>query len=239
MFSQAFKHNFLKVMLHRTKLHKSSKFTNTPISKKISENTAQISISSPEIIENDTQHDHLMDSKSKILQVQESTGLDYKKVSVKQLKFELKQLGLKISGNKNELFDRLKKHLEDKDVKLEDFIAIRDNYSPESVQKQESVANPMSNLIMANINEEIPNEEIPKEKPPKIIPDLDQSIVLKVLFNSALDSERDNHMMLAKEVAFKLDESNIDLIFKIIDTIGVNMVLELFKKTQEKEAEGL
>ena len=232
MFSQPlFRYNFLKVMLHRTRLHKSSKFTNIPISKIISENTTQIGISSPEIIEND---DHVIDSKSKTTQQVKSTSLDHKKVSVEQLKKELTQLGLSISGNKNELFDRLKKHLEDKDVKLEDFIAISDNYSPESSKKQESVVNPMSYMIMANINEEIPNE-----KSPKIIPDLDHSIVEKVHFHSALGSKRNSQMMLAKELAFKLDESNIDLIFKIIDTIGVNMVLELFKKTQEKEAEGL
>ena len=109
---------------------------------------------------------------------------------------------------------RLKEHLKEKDVRIEDFIAIHDNYSPESVQKQ--AANPMSNMIMANINEEIPNENSPK-----FIPDLDQSIVEKVLFHSALGSESDYHMMLAKDLAFKLDESNIDLIFKIIDRIGV------------------
>ena len=205
MFSQSlFKYNFLKVLVHRTRLHKSSK------------NTTQISIStSPEVIENKTK----------------STALNYDKITVKELKEELKNLGLSTSGKKIKLFVRLKEHLKEKDVRKEDFIAIQDNYSSESVQKQ--AANPMSNMIIANIN-----EEIPSENSPKIIPDLDQSIVEKVLFHSALSSESDYHMMLAKELAVKLDESNIDLIFKIINGIGVKIVLELFKKTQEKEAEG-
>ena len=205
MFSQSlFKYNFLKVLVHRTRLHKSSK------------NTTQISIStSPEVIENKTK----------------SIALNYDKITVKELKEELNNLGLSTSGKKIKLFVRLKEHLKEKDVRIEDFIAIHDNYSPESVQKQ--AANPMSNMIMANINEEIPNENSPK-----FIPDLDQSIVEKVLFHSALGSESDSHMMLAKDLAFKLDESNIDLIFKIIDRIGVKIVLELFKKTQVKEAEG-
>ena len=195
MFSQSlFKYNFLKVLVHRTKLHKSSK------------NTTLISIStSPEFIEDKTK----------------STALNYDKITVKELKEELKNLGLSTSGKRNKLFVRLKEHLKEKDVRIEDFI----------VQKQ--AANPMSNMIMANIN-----EEIPSENSPKIIPDLDQSIVEKVLFHSALGSESDYHMMLAKELAVKLDESNIDLIFKIINRIGVKIVLELFKKTQEKEAEG-
>ena len=205
MFSQSlFKYNFLKVLVHRTRLHKSSK------------NTTLISIStSPEFIENKTK----------------STALNYDKTTVKELKEELKNLGLSTSGKRNKLFVRLKEHLKEKDVRIEDFIAIQDNYSSESVQKQ--AANPMSNMIMANINEEIPSENTPK-----IIPDLDQSIVDKALFHSALGSESDYHMMLAKELAVKLDESNIDLIFKIINRIGVKIVLELFKKTQEKEAEG-
>ena len=207
MFSQSlFKYNFLKVLV----LHKSSKFTNTPISKKVSENTT-----SPEVIENKTK----------------STALNYDKITVKELKEELNNLGLSSSGKKSKLFVRLKEHLKEKDVRKEDFIAIQDNYSSESVQKQ--AANPMSNMIMANIN-----EEIPSENSPKIIPDLDQSIVEKVLFHSALGSESDYHMMLAKELAVKLDEPNIDLLFKIINRIGVKIVLELFKKTQEKEAEG-
>ena len=195
MFSQSlFKYNFLKVLVHRTRLHKSSK------------NTTLISIStSPEVIENETK----------------STALNYDKTTVKELKEELNNLGLSSSGKKIKLFVRLKEHLKEKDVRIEDFI----------VQKQ--AANPMSNMIMANINEEIPSENTPK-----IIPDLDQSIVEKVLFHSALGSESDYHMMLAKELAVKLDESNIDLIFKIINRIGVKIVLELFKKTQEKEAEG-
>ena len=205
MFSQSlFKYNFLKVLVHRTKLHKSSK------------NTTLISITtSPEIIENKTK----------------STALNLDKISNKELKEELKNLGLSTSGKKIKLFVRLKEHLKEKDVRIEDFIAIQDNYSSESVQKQ--AVNPMSNMIMANIN-----EEIPSENSPKIIPDLDQSIVAKALFHSALGSESDYHMMLAKELAVKLDESNIDLIFKIINRIGVKIVLELFKKTQEKEAEG-
>lgn len=195
MFSQSlFKYNFLKVLVHRTRLHKSSK------------NTTLISIStSPEFIEDKTK----------------STALNYDKITVKELKEELKNLGLSTSGKRNKLFVRLKEHLKEKDVRIEDFI----------VQKQ--AANPMSNMIMANINEEIPSENTPK-----IIPDLDQSIVDKALFHSALGSESDYHMMLAKELAVKLDESNIDLIFKIINRIGVKIVLELFKKTQEKEAEG-
>ena len=195
MFSQSlFKYNFLKVLVHRTRLHKSSK------------NTTLISIStSPEVIENETK----------------STALNYDKTTVKELKEELKNLGLSTSGKRNKLFVRLKEHLKEKDVRIEDFIA------------QKQAANPMSNMIMANIN-----EEIPSENSPKIIPDLDQSIVEKVLFHSALGSESDYHMMLAKELAVKLDESNIDLIFKIINRIGVKIVLELFKKTQEKEAEG-
>lgn len=195
MFSQSlFKYNFLKVLVHRTRLHKSSK------------NTTLISIStSPEFIEDKTK----------------STALNYDKITVKELKEELKNLGLSTSGKRNKLFVRLKEHLKEKDVRIEDFI----------VQKQ--TANPVSNMIMANINEEIPSENTPK-----IIPDLDQSIVEKVLFHSALGSESDYHMMLAKELAVKLDESNIDLIFKIINRIGVKIVLELFKKTQEKEAEG-
>ena len=195
MFSQSlFKYNFLKVLVHRTRLHKSSK------------NTTLISIStSPEFIEDKTK----------------STALNYDKITVKELKEELKNLGLSTSGKRNKLFVRLKEHLKEKDVRIEDFI----------VQKQ--AANPMSNMIMANINEEIPSENTPK-----IIPDLDQSIVEKVLFHSALGSESDYHMMLAKELAVKLDESNIDLIFRIINRIGVKIVLELFKKTQEKEAEG-
>ena len=195
MFSQSlFKYNFLKVLVHRTRLHKSSK------------NTTLISIStSPEFIEDKTK----------------STALNYDKITVKELKEELKNLGLSTSGKRNKLFVRLKEHLKEKDVRIEDFI----------VQKQ--AANPMSNMIMANINEEIPSENTPK-----IIPNLDQSIVEKVLFHSALGSESDYHMMLAKELAVKLDESNIDLIFKIINRIGVKIVLELFKKTQEKEAEG-
>ena len=195
MFSQSlFKYNFLKVLVHRTRLHKSSK------------NTTLISIStSPEFIEDKTK----------------STALNYDKITVKELKEELKNLGLSTSGKRNKLFVRLKEHLKEKDVRIEDFI----------VQKQ--AANPMSNMIMANINEEIPSENTPK-----IIPNLDQSIVEKVLFHSALGSESDYHMMLAKELAVKLDESNIDLIFRIINRIGVKIVLELFKKTQEKEAEG-
>ena len=195
MFSQSlFKYNFLKVLVHRTRLHKSSK------------NTTLISIStSPEFIEDKTK----------------STALNYDKITVKELKEELKNLGLSTSGKKIKLFVRLKEHLKEKDVRIEDFI----------VQKQ--AANPMSNMIMANINEEIPSENTPK-----IIPNLDQSIVDKALFHSALGSESDYHMMLAKELAVKLDESNIDLIFKIINRIGVKIVLELFKKTQEKEAEG-
>ena len=195
MFSQSlFKYNFLKVLVHRTRLHKSSK------------NTTLISIStSPEFIEDKTK----------------STALNYDKITVKELKEELKNLGLSTSGKRNKLFVRLKEHLKEKDVRIEDFI----------VQKQ--AANPMSNMIMANINEEIPSENTPK-----IIPDLDQSIVDKALFHSALGSESDYHMMLAKELAVKLDESNIDLIFRIINRIGVKIVLELFKKTQEKEAEG-
>ena len=195
MFSQSlFKYNFLKVLVHRTRLHKSSK------------NTTQISIStSPEVIENKTK----------------SIALNYDKITVKELKEELNNLGLSSSGKKIKLFVRLKEHLKEKDVRIEDFI----------VQKQ--AANPMSNMIMANINEEIPSENTPK-----IIPDLDQSIVDKALFHSALGSESVYHMMLAKELAVKLDESNIDLIFRIINRIGVKIVLELFKKTQEKEAEG-